>query len=80
MVKMCGPTWIGVTGEKRARAQALRTHVLDVISHAHVRARTHLRNSSLDFYQNNLPSSLDLSFVKLFMNFFLNNHNNVNFL
>ena len=53
---MCGRTCVGVTGGKTARAHALRTHVLEVISHAHahvrphiarVRVRTHLRNSSL---------------------------------
>ena len=58
IVKMCGRTCVGVTGGKTARAHALRTHVLEVISHAHarvrphiarVRVRTHLRNSSLEF-------------------------------
>ena len=53
---MCGRTCVGVTRGKMARAHALRTHVLEVISHAHarvrpqiarVRVRTHLRNSSL---------------------------------
>ena len=46
---MCGRTCVGVTGGKKARAHALRTHVLEVILHPHalVRARTHLRNSSL---------------------------------
>ena len=53
---MCGRTCVGVTGGKTARAHALRTHVLEVISHAHarvrphiarVRVRTHLRNSYL---------------------------------
>jgi hypothetical protein len=57
---MCGRTCVGVTGEKRARAHALCTHVLDVISHAHtrvrpyiarVRVRMHLRNSSLAINQ-----------------------------
>ena len=59
IVKMCGRTCVGVTGGKTARAHALRTHVLEVISHAHarvrphiarVRVRTHLHKSSLAKY------------------------------
>ena len=58
---MCGRTCVGVTGGKTARAHALRTHVLEVISHAHarvrphiarVRVRTHLRNSYLGSYES----------------------------
>ena len=56
MGKMCGRKCVGVTSGKKARTHALRTHVLEVISHAHahvrphiarVRARTHLRNPYL---------------------------------
>ena len=56
MGKMCGRTCVGVTRGKKARTHALRTHVLEVISHTqahmrphivHVRARMHLRNPYL---------------------------------
>ena len=59
IVKMCGRTCVGVTSGKKARAHTLRTHVSEVISHAHahmrphiarVRARTHLRNPYLEKY------------------------------
>ena len=59
---MCNRTCVGVTRGKTARAHALRTHVLEVISHAHarvrphiarVRVRTHLRNSSLGYSTGN---------------------------
>ena len=57
--KMCGRTCVGVTRVKKVRTHALRTHVLEAISHAHahvrphiarVRARTHLRNSYFGLY------------------------------
>ena len=60
MGKMCGRTCVGVTSGKKARTHALRTHVLEVISHAHahvrphiarVRVRTHLRNPCLGNYK-----------------------------
>ena len=63
MGKMCGRTCVGVTSGKKARTHALRTHVLEVISHApanvrphiaRVRARTHLRNP----YLANICSSI----------------------
>ena len=63
IVKMCGRTCVGVTGGKTARTHALRTHVLEVISHAHahvrphialVRVRTNLRNSSLESLGNKM--------------------------
>ena len=37
---MCNRTCVGVTRGKMARAHALRTHVLEVISHTHVCDRT----------------------------------------
>ena len=56
--KMCSRTCVGVTSGKMACAHALCTHVLEVVSHAHVRphiarvrARTHLRNPYLDILE-----------------------------
>ena len=56
---MCGRTCVVCDQLKNDRTHAHRTHVLEVFSHAHaqvrphiarVRARTHLRNSYLEFF------------------------------
>ena len=39
---MCGRTCVGVTSGKKDRTHALRTHVLEFISHAHAHVRPHI--------------------------------------
>ena len=39
---MCGRTCVGVTSGKKDRMHALRTHILEVISHAPAHVRPHI--------------------------------------
>ena len=68
MGKMCGRTCVGVTSGKKARTHALRTHVLEVISHApaHVRphiARVHARTHLCNPYLEKMLEKLNVLYV-----------------